>query len=135
MALLLLAACGQVIPATVPAQLTHTPGPAVIITQDTVMSQHFRANYPPEWQVITSAAFSSPWVVFTAPEGGAVIVLALDAADTELRPPAAMPEDALRRDARALLDGTVTAAVITTEAAWEEAQAAFALVVDSVRTP
>jgi hypothetical protein len=86
---LLLAGCGSLVPARVPPQLTHTPGPPVIVTDHEVRTVAFRAQYPRGWQVITGPAFADPWVIFLNPDQTALIVLALDPADTAVNPPGA----------------------------------------------
>lgn len=128
--LIVVGGCAPLVPATVPAQLAHTPGPPVVITTETYHAEPFSARYPGGWQVVTSAAFSSPWVVFVAPGGDAVIGLAIDPEDANIMPPG--DPAGVRRATRALFDGALTATVAATPEAWDAAQAAFAQVVESV---
>ena len=86
---ILLAGCGTLVPAQVPPQLTHTPGPPVIVTDNEVRLTAFQARYPRGWQVITGPALGDPWVIFVNPDQTALIVLATNPADTEVSPPAA----------------------------------------------
>lgn len=71
-----IAAC---VPATVPPQLAHTPGPAVSIYDGQYANAVFRLNYPPEWRVVSSAASADASVMLIAPEDAAVIVIGEDA--------------------------------------------------------
>ncbi len=81
--LLCITAC---VPATVPPQLDHTPGPAVRLSDQVYESDIFRVNYPPGWRVITSAATSDTAVILAAPAGDALLIVGPDL--TEAPPPA-----------------------------------------------
>ena len=85
--LAILAACGQLAPAVVPAQLSQTPGPPITVSNGVYHSTGFEVKMPVGWQIISSPAYSQPWVVFLSPEEDAVIVVAQDETDTNVVPP------------------------------------------------
>jgi hypothetical protein len=112
--LILATACGKLAPATVPAQLAQTPGPPVMISDGVYRSTAFEVAVPVDWEVVTSPAFSSPWVVFISPEEDAVIVVAVDEADTDVMPPQPAGQTQYRVEPVRLDNGqTVYAALIT----------------------
>jgi len=55
-----LAGCGSIAPMERPPILEATPGPAVVITENTYTSTAFSVWYPPGWLATSSAAFSAP---------------------------------------------------------------------------
>ena len=63
------------VPATVPVQLAHTPGPGVTLSGQVYNSGTFRAEIPDGWRVITSAAGDPVTVIFAAPDSPALIML------------------------------------------------------------
>jgi hypothetical protein len=65
---LLVAACGPIVPATTPPQLKFTPGPAVVVTDRTYETRAFTVRYPSGWRVVTGAADQPISVVFVAPD-------------------------------------------------------------------
>jgi hypothetical protein len=135
--ILLLAGCGQLVPAITPAQLSYTPGPPVVITDDTYESSLFRLRYPRGWRAITSAAFSEPWVVFASPDEKALIVVAVNPDDTQISPGAASENDELQRAERTIPledNSHLTAALVAPRDSWDSHIAAFERVVESVRT-
>lgn len=103
--LLLMAAC---VPAEQPAQLDATPGTAVILTENTYTSTAFETWYPPDWRVVSSAAFADPWVVFADAEDTALMIVAVNADDTQLQPE--MPRQAEERVT--LADGSMVYALL-----------------------
>jgi len=113
-----LAGCGRLVPPTLPAQLEHTPGPPVRVTDRTYETTVFRTTYPAGWTAISSPAYAPPWVVFASPDERAVIVIAVDAADTQVMPPALDADAATTRHEEVLDlgDGAqVTAVLVTSE--------------------
>lgn len=70
--LLSLTAC---VPGTVPALLSATPGPPVIVADQVYRGVDFTVRYPAGWRVITSAAASPAAVIFAAPENEALIYI------------------------------------------------------------
>ena len=66
--LLLLSSCGPIVPATAPAQLDHTPGPPIVVTDRTVRTRDYRLRYPSGWRVVTGEARLLPTVVLVAPD-------------------------------------------------------------------
>lgn len=81
--ILLMAAC---VPAEQPAQLDATPGAGVILTENTYTSTAFETWYPPDWRVVSSAAFADPWVVFADADDTALMIVAVNVDDTQLQP-------------------------------------------------
>ena len=134
--LLLLAACGTIGPNSAPPHLDYTPGPPVIVTDETYTTATFSVRYPQGWRVITAAAFSTPWVVFITPDETALIALAGDVADTEVVP-SNTPENELRRREQAitLANGeTLTAVLVAPDQDWETLAAIFERVIGSARS-
>lgn len=67
-ACLLLAACGSIIPATTPPQLDYTPGPGIVVSDNSVQTPAFSLRYPEGWRVVTGQAGLPPSVVLVAPD-------------------------------------------------------------------
>ena len=129
-ALLALAAC---VPARTPPQLAATPGAKVVVSDQEYRTEAFSARYPAGWRAITSPAGEPPFVVFAAPDGCTVIVLSSDER--------AAPEGAgcvggeWREAAETVATTPVLYAALRAPAdRWAEAEAAFAVVVASVRS-
>jgi len=103
------------IPAEEPAQLAATPGPPVIVTYNTYTSQAFQTWYPPDWRVVSSAAFAEPWVVFANADDSAFIVVATNPDDIQI-----MPEHPRQAQERIRLSGDtqVIAALIAPDATY-----------------
>lgn len=99
MTLFLLAACGQVAPPTTPAQLAHTPGPYVTVTEDLYDAGVFRLDYPDGWRVVTSAASAPLSVVFVSPAENALMTFSVEPFETLPEPPEGAP---FERDTRRL---------------------------------
>ncbi len=134
----LFVACGPIVPATVPAQLSQTAGPPVVITERTYTSIAFELTYPDGWRVISSPANAAPWVVLTSPDGQAVITIGVDAADTEVSPPgvddAATPQHVA--ESVFFQDGTsITAAFSADSAVYDDLLPTFERVVQSLQPP
>lgn len=73
--ILLLSVLAACVPASVPPQLAHPPGPAVVVAERLVNVGTFQVEYPAGWRVITSAAGDPVSIIFAAPEGDALIML------------------------------------------------------------
>jgi hypothetical protein len=80
-----LAAC---IPALVPPQLAHTPGPPVIVANSTYRAVDFTVDYPAGWLAISSAATDPPAAIFIAPDQHALVIIGQGVTDA---PPLAVP--------------------------------------------
>lgn len=133
---LLLAGCGALPAPAVPPQLTHTPGPPVVVTADEVRTTAFQARYPRGWKIITAAAFSDPWVIFLHPDETALIVLAQHADDAAVDPPQASGERCRVQRAVTLNDsqaGTVTAALVAEAGGCDAHLATFERTLASLR--
>lgn len=91
MMLLLLAACGQIAPPTTPAQLAHTPGPYVTVTEDLYDAGVFRLDYPDGWRVVTSAASAPLSVVFVSPAENALMTFSVEPFETLPEPSESAP--------------------------------------------
>jgi hypothetical protein len=134
--MMVLSACAALAPANTPPHLDYTPGPPVVITDQTYDAGPFSVRYPRGWRVITAAAFSTPWVVFTTPDETALIVLALDERDTEVAP-ANTPVDELRRQDQIVLlnpNQPLYAALIAPQNEWDTYTPIFDRVTASVTT-
>lgn len=89
---LLLLACGCLphIPATVPPQLSHTPGAFVRLSESHFDAGSFRLDYPPAWRIIktSTAAAAQLEVVFAAPSGSTITLtqVAAPAVDSDSPP-------------------------------------------------
>lgn len=81
-ALLLLAGCGALLPARPPAQLAHTPGAPIIVSEGNIDAGVFRVDYPPAWRVVKlNEAGGGLHLSFIAPDDSSV-TLAQVAGDT-----------------------------------------------------
>ena len=129
-----LSACGRLAPANTPPQLDYTPGPAAVITDETYDAGAFSVRYPLGWQVITPAAFSTPWVVFVTPDDTALIVLAMDNADTQVTPGNTAEADLDRLEETLELDNgeTLYVVLVAPRGEWEDYAAIFEQVVATV---
>ena len=87
-ALLLLNACGPIVPATAPPQLQHTPGAFVTVTEARFDAGLFQVDYPKSWRVVKTsiAADRHLQVVFAAPQGSAVTLTQTDAPSDDATP-------------------------------------------------
>lgn len=75
---LLLAGCGLV-PARVPPQLAHTPGPTISFREGRVVLGDFSVPIPPTWRVVKSSTAQEPLrVVLAAPDDTMLITAAVD---------------------------------------------------------
>lgn len=83
MAALLIVGC---VPATVPPQLDHTPGPPLTVTDDRVQTAAFTVTRPDGWRVVTGEAAAPPSVILIAPDDTALVMLSAAPIDTPPRP-------------------------------------------------
>ena len=82
--LLLLSAC---VPAQVPPQLAHTPGPPITITEDTITTDVFTVRYPRGWRVVKlSIAGAPPWLAFISEDDTLRIEVRAEPFDDETAP-------------------------------------------------
>ena len=135
--MLALSACGALAPAHPPPHLVYTPGPPVVVGDSVYEGGAFAVRYPRGWRVITAAAFSTPWVVFTTSDETALIVLALDPQDTQVVP-ANTPPDDLRRLERIIAlenDSSLLAVLIAPRQQWNDFLPVFNHMVASVVAP
>ena len=131
---IVIAACGRLAPADLPPQLEYTPGPFVIVTDQTYDAGVFTVRYPLGWQVITPATFNTPWVVFQSPDETAVIVLALDVDDTQVTPENIEQAELQRETTQIVLDeDTVFVVLVAPRAEWGDNLALFETVSNSVQ--
>jgi len=74
--LLLLSACGSLVPATTPPQLEHTPGIPITITDERIITPDFTVDYPDGWRVVKTSIAGAPLeFVFASPDDEMVITL------------------------------------------------------------
>ena len=135
--MLVLSACAAIAPADTPPHLDYTPGPPVVITDQTYDAGPFFLRYPQGWRVITAAAFSTPWVVLTTPDETALVVLALNKQDARVVP-ANPQEDKLRRLVQVLTLSTgqpLYTVLIAPQSEWEAFMPVFDRVTASITTP
>lgn len=84
-ACIMLAACGPIVPATVPAQLAHTPGAPIVLSETRVEAETFSSAYPDGWRIVkASEAGAAAQLVFVSPDERLTIILAAE--------PLAVPE-------------------------------------------
>ena len=78
-----LAACAPLIPATAPPHIQHTPGAAVIVTDNRFDAGVLQLEYPRAWTVVktSEAASERIQVYFVAPDGGLVFLRQVAADD------------------------------------------------------
>jgi hypothetical protein len=128
--ILALAAC---IPARTPAQLEHTPGPAVRVMDGSYDAGLFKVRFPAGWRVVTSAATSAVRVLLVAPEADALIMIGPGL--TEAPPPAGYTGELVsERREIALENGTVIVAILNAPPQTRNMYLAqFEAVVESVR--
>jgi hypothetical protein len=135
--MMLLSACAALAPTNTPPHLDYTPGPPVVITDQTYDAGPFSLRYPPGWRVITAAAFSTPWVVLITPDETALIVLALDEQDTEVVPANTAASDLRRLDQVLPLSTgqSLYAVLIAPQSEWQTFMPIFDRVTTSITTP
>lgn len=134
-ALLIVLSFAACIPAQQPPQLAHTPGAPVVVADGRAATAAFSARYPADWRVITGPAAQPPLLIFAAPDGCALIVLAAEAIDP---PPLATCADsaAPRRETRQLsgANGAIYATLNASSTAWEAFLLSFESVLDSIES-
>ena len=73
-ALLWIAACTPLIPATTPPQLEYTPGAFVTVDDDHFDAGIFRVDYPDGWRIVKTSVATAPLeVVFASPDNSMTI--------------------------------------------------------------
>jgi len=126
--LFLLFAC---IPAKVPDNLDDTPGPPVVVFDNTFESSQFTARYPDGWRVVTSEARAPLAVIFVAPDEVSTIRLMVGGLDN-----ADYSNPDFRTEIRSLTldDGLEMTAVLSAAAEqWETYLPLFERVLTSVK--
>ncbi len=99
---LLLAGCSRV-PARVPPQLEHTPGPAISFREGRVVLEAFSVPIPPRWRVIKSSTAQEPLrVVLAAPDDALLITAAVDVRTLDNPTLPVRHEETLRRAGQTL---------------------------------
>jgi hypothetical protein len=124
---------GGCVPAIVPDQLAHTPGPAVQVVNGRYANANFTVHYPDGWRVVSSAASATEMhVMFIAPEDAAVIVVG-EGAEAPTLPNA----ESLRHDStvKPLNGRDITVILSAPRDDWERYFALWQQVVDSLDTP
>lgn len=73
----LLAACGPIVPATVPPQVAQTPATAFItVERDRIHTDAFSLTYPAGWRVVKSSVADTPLtLVLVSPDDAQQIVV------------------------------------------------------------
>lgn len=132
---LLLSACSSIAPPVTPAQLDHTPGPPVVVTDRTYTTTIFTLDIPANWRVITSASFAPVSVVLVRPDESALMVFSEEAIDVPPLPNPPENGDVFTvLDTIQLADGvTVYAALHGPSAEANALESLFAAAVESVR--
>ena len=128
----LILSLGACVPAQVPPQLAHTPGPGVIVAENSIETAAFTGWVPAGWKIVTSAASDQQSVILIAPDEDALIMLGQ--AVTEPPRPAVDGEVITVQRSVTLADGMGVTAVLNT-AAEQEARylPLFEQVVESLR--
>jgi len=71
--LVILSACGSLVPATVPPQLQHTPGSPITITDNQIVADAFTLAFPDGWRVITNVAELPLELILVDPDDDLII--------------------------------------------------------------
>ena len=71
----LISACQSIVPATSPAQLEHTPGIALTITDNQIDTGWFSLDYPDGWRVITNEAVTQLRLILVSPDDEMLIYI------------------------------------------------------------
>lgn len=136
MLILLIAACGPVVPDRSPFHLEYTSGSPAVVTDDLYQTVAFRARYPEGWRVITSAAEDPVSGIFVNPAGTSLIMLSV--AFDDYVPLRHLPQGQMRVmfETVSLPDGaTIHAIGVAAIEEWESFSATFERVLASVRSP
>lgn len=75
LAVLSLSACQSLVPATVPPQLSHTPGLPLNITEDHIESEQFVLSYPGGWRIVSSVAIEPLRLTLVSPDEDMIITI------------------------------------------------------------
>jgi hypothetical protein len=124
------------VPATLPPQLAHTPGPAFQVLVGAYRGPTFAARYPAHWRAITGEASAAPSVIFAPPANDALILLT-DAPITAPPTPsnAAADQRTVQHSLR-LASGTLVYALLSAPASrWEEYHPIWLALLNSISTP
>jgi len=126
-------ACASIAPPDLPAQLEHTPGPFVSVTERHYRNDTFLVAYPDGWRVITSPATEPPYAIFANPNNTALMVFGVEAVDP--LPQLDIAPENLRTDIRtiSLGDDEVFAVLIGLDRQWDTLLPLFELMLDTLR--
>ena len=87
--LMIVVACQPLVPATVPPQLSHTPGEFIRIDDDRVYVDDFSVAYPEGWRVIKISMASDPVrFVFASPDNTMLITISANPIVDDVTPDA-----------------------------------------------
>jgi hypothetical protein len=73
--ILVLAACA---PAATPASVHFTPGPAVVVSDNTFAAEDYALHYPAGWRIVTGQADAPQTTTFVSPDNCAIILVSGD---------------------------------------------------------
>ena len=128
--LLLLAACGPIVPATVPAQLEATPGAPIILSETRVEAETFSSAYPDGWRIVKASEAGAPVrLVLVSPDDSLSITLAEGSVDADDGVEGMRSE---RMTVTLADDGVVTVIGQAPDEAWDDFQLVLAYVAASI---
>ncbi len=129
-ACIMLAACGPIVPATVPAQLAHTPDAPVILSETRVEAETFSSAYPDGWRIVKASEAGAPVrLVLVSPDDSLSIVLAEGSVDADDGSEGMRSE---RMTVTLADDGVVTVIGQAPDEAWDDFQPVLAYVASSI---
>ena len=73
-------ACQSIVPASVPPQLSHTPGAPLVITENRIEAEWFSLAYPDGWRVVTNIAEEPLRLILISPDDE-LLIYVQDASD------------------------------------------------------
>lgn len=86
---MIVVACQPLVPATIPPQLSHTPGEFIRIDDDRVYADDFSVAYPEGWRVIKISTASDPVrFVFASPDNTMLITVSASPITDDVTPDA-----------------------------------------------
>ncbi len=128
--MLLCAGCAPLIPATVPPQLSHTPGTFITIDDQFVGTTLWRIRYPDGWRVVKISIAAEPVrFVFVSPDDQMVI----EVAETALIEATPEPDRIYLRDTRSIAGLTFYLSGSAPQNEGEMFEGFYQLVLDSVQ--
>jgi hypothetical protein len=131
----LLVGCAPLVPATVPPQLAHTPGPFVTIGPDQLITPDYHLSYPLGWRVVKlNTAAQPPAFVIVSPDDAVQIAIGLQAAEA-IAPSEGTISISITDEVRTLPSGPVHVRLVAPTERQAEAQAHLRRLLDSLRPP